>query len=366
MTTRSTLVAAARLAPLALAHLRGEAADALYVGSNGAIDITRPRRVYGLLNERCNLRCLGCPYWRMERYRPELTADQWIGVLADLKEFLGRFHINFSGGEPLLRRDLPRILGYCRDEGIHAGLTTSGVLLRDRQAAELVEARLFNLCVSLDGATARTHDRQRGVDGVFDKAVRAIGLMREHGRRAGLPVPIIVKPTVSALNLDEMPALVTLAESLGCSVLFQPVSDWGTPEVSQLWISHEAKLAGVIDTLLEMKAAGRPILNDEAHIRDWARHFARRPAPAGEGRVRCTVGLDTLIIHADGELLNCYQWPALGNAIDAPVSTLWRSEQANRQRTESLGCTRGCTENCAVRRPVSQQVRGAIRLIRAG
>lgn len=362
---RSTIISAARLAPLAWSHLRGEAADALFVGSGGAIDTTRPRRVYGLLNERCNLRCQGCPSWRMERYRQELTAEEWIATLVDLKAFLGPFHINFSGGEPLLRRDLPQILNYCRDHGIHAGLTTSGVLLRDRQAEELVEARLFNLCVSLDGARAQTHDRQRGVPGVFDKAVRAIGLMRDHARRADLPVPIIVKPTVSALNLAEMPALVSFAECLGCSVLFQPVSDWGTPETSALWIRDPTGLQTIVDELIAMKTAGQPILNTPEQIRDWSRHFAGEPAPAPAGSVRCSVGLDTLIIHADGELLNCYQWPALGNVRGGAIRDTWRGEASNRQRTESLACTRGCTENCAVKRPVSQQVRGAIRLLRS-
>ncbi len=362
---RSTLVSAARLVPLAWSHLRGEAADALFVGSGGTIDTTRPRRVYGLLNERCNLRCQGCPYWRMERYRTELTADEWIATLADLKAFLGPFHINFSGGEPLLRSDLPRILNFCRDHGIHAGLTTSGVLLRDRQAEELVEARLFNLCVSLDGVRAQTHDRQRGVPGVFDKAVRAIGLMRDHADKAGLSVPIIIKPTVSALNLGEMPALVSFAESLGCSVLFQPVSDWGTAETQALWIRDPAELQAIAGELIAMKAAGQAILNTAEQIRDWARHFAGEPVPMSAGSVRCSVGLDTLIIHADGELLNCYQWPALGNVRDGPIRDTWRGEASNHQRAEALGCTRGCTENCAVKRPVSQQVRGAIRLLRS-
>jgi MoaA/NifB/PqqE/SkfB family radical SAM enzyme len=96
-----------------------------------------------------------------------MPAEQWIAALSDLKRFLGTYHINFSGGEPLLRKDLFEILGFCRDSGICAGLTTSGAILRDRQARQLAEARPFNLNISLDGASAATHDVQRGVRGAF-------------------------------------------------------------------------------------------------------------------------------------------------------------------------------------------------------
>ena len=92
---------AARLAPLAVKHLIGEAADALYVHSGKRIDATRPRRIYGVLNERCNLKCLGCKYWRLPAYVQVMPAAQWVSVLAELRDFLGRYHINFSGGEPL-------------------------------------------------------------------------------------------------------------------------------------------------------------------------------------------------------------------------------------------------------------------------
>ena len=316
-----------------------------------------------MLNERCNLRCQGCGYWRLPHYRTELGTREWLDALTSLREFLGPFHINFSGGEPLLRRDLAQILNHCRDHRIRAGLTTNGVLLKDRQAIELVEARLFTLNVSIDGATARTHDLQRGVEGSFEKAMRAIDLIQSHAQRCRITVPIILKPVVSRLNLEEMPALVSLAREMGCSVLMQPVSDWGCEETQSMWIDDFERLEAIVTELVALAQAGGPILNTAAQMADWARHFRGEPA-AVRNDVGCTVGLDTLIILADGELHNCYKTGSLGNVKDGAIRELWHAEGAREHRKRLVDCTRGCTESCAVKRPLAQQVKGAMRLLR--
>lgn len=362
MTARRRSSALASLVGLGAQHVIGEIADPLFVGSQGRLDLTKPRRIYGILNERCNLRCQGCHYWRLREYQREMPATQWIAVLADLKSFLGTYHVNFSGGEPLLRKDLFEILRFCRDSGIHAGLTSSGAILRDKQARELAEARLFNLNISVDGATAATHDTQRGVRGAFARAMRAIALTREHAANIGVHVPIVFKPTVTRLNLGEMPSLVTLAQRMGCSVLLQPLSDWGTPETPKLWIEDFDKLRAVIAELVALQQAGGAILNTREQLEDWVRHFRRLPS-AQKSRA-CTVGLDTLIVQPNGDVHNCDRWAALGNVRRESMRQIW--SRSKLQRLESLTCTRGCTENCTTRRPLSQRIRGAVRLLRAG
>jgi MoaA/NifB/PqqE/SkfB family radical SAM enzyme len=361
MTARMRSRVLASLVGLGAQHLIGEVADPLFVASQGRLDLTKPRRIYGILNERCNLRCQGCPCWRLAEYQREMPAKEWVAVLSDLKSFLGTYHVNFSGGEPLLRKDLVEILTFCRDSGIHAGLTTSGAILRDKQARELAEARLFNLNVSVDGATAATHDAQRGVRGAFAKAMRAIALMREHAANIGAHVPIVIKPTVTRLNVGEMPSLVTLAQGMGCSVLLQPVSDWGTPETPKLWIEDFDTLRAVIAELVALQRSGYSILNTREQLEDWVRHFRRLPS-AAKSRA-CTVGLDTLMVVPNGDVHNCDRWAALGNVRHESIRQIW--SRSRLQRLQSLACTRGCTETCSTRRPLAQRIRGAVRLLRA-
>jgi MoaA/NifB/PqqE/SkfB family radical SAM enzyme len=125
-------------------------------------------------------------------------------VLGEIKDFVGPFHINFSGGEPLLKRGVFDILNYCRDNDILAGLTTNAVILKNKQAAQLVDGQLFSLNISLDGSAAATHDLQRGVKGSYAKVRRTVELMKERAAVIGTKVPIVIKPTVSRLNFREI------------------------------------------------------------------------------------------------------------------------------------------------------------------
>jgi radical SAM protein with 4Fe4S-binding SPASM domain len=350
--------------PVAAHHLEGELRDALYVKSDGKIDVTKPRRFYGILNERCNLRCQGCHYWRLDNYVEEMGPEEWIRVLGDIKDFVGSYHINFSGGEPLLKHGLFDILNYCRDNGILAGMTTNGIILRDRQAAQLVEAKLFTVNVSLDGFKSETHDLQRGVNGSHKGVLRTVDLMQKHSRATGIPVPLVIKPTVSRLNFREMPELVKLVSDLGVNgILFQPVSDWGTAEAKSLMIDDFDALQKVVDELLEMKANGYPILSADWHITDWVRHFKKIPREIPDSDVQCWVGLTTLVIKTEGKLHNCHTLDAIGNVRDGSIRDIWYSELARQRRAETVDCTIACSENCTIKRSIPQQVAGAVKLL---
>lgn len=350
--------------PVAAHHLEGELRDALYVKSDGKVDVTKPRRFYGILNERCNLRCQGCHYWRLENYVDEMGPEEWIRVLADIKDFVGSYHINFSGGEPLLKHGLFDILNYCRDNGILAGMTTNGIILRDRQAAQLVEARLFTVNVSLDGFKAETHDLQRGVKGSYNGVRRTVDLMQKHSKATGIPVPLVIKPTVSRLNFREMPELVKLVSDLNVNgILFQPVSDWGTAEAKNLWIDDIDALREVVSELLELKKQGYPILSADWHIEDWVRHFQKVPREVPADDVQCWVGLTTLVIKTDGQLHNCHTLAPIGNVREGSMRDIWYGTTAKERREESVSCTIACSENCTIKRSIPQQVAGAIKLL---
>ncbi|MEP7260803.1 MAG: radical SAM protein [Usitatibacter sp.] len=375
------------LVPVARRHLEGELRDATYVRSSGRVDITRPRRFYGILNERCNLKCQGCDYWRLEHYVDELPATEWIRVLKEIKEFVGPFHINFSGGEPLVKHGIFDILNYCRDNGILAGMTTNAIILKDRQAAQLVEAKLFSLNVSLDGALEATHDLQRGVKGSYAKVLRTIALMKEHSAKTGIKVPIVIKPTVSRLNYQEMPDLVRMVAALGVNgILFQPLGDWGTKEIDDLWIHDIDALQSVVDEVIAMKRKAYPILSAEWHLQDWVTHFKRERAPNTPDRLRraglasrppsadtpvddsddvqCWVGLTTMHIKTDGTVVNCHTLDPIGNVRNQSVRDIWHGEVGRQRRAETVKCTIGCSENCTIKRTVRQSFQGAMQLLK--
>ncbi len=356
------------IANVGMRHLAGEARDALWVQTGGKVDVTKPRRFYGILNERCNLKCQGCDYWRREHYVDEMSAEEWIRVLAEIKDFVGPFHINFSGGEPLLKHGLFDILNYCRDNDILAGMTSNAIILRERQAKQLVEAQLFSLNISLDGFKPETHDLQRGVKGSHKGVLRTIDLMQDHSKATGIPIPLVIKPTVSKINFREMPEIVKLVADMGVNgILFQPVSDWGTDEIDNLWITEIDELQRVVDELLELKRQGYPILSADWHLQDWVRHFkkdTRTDLQVGADGVQCWVGLTTFVIKTDGTIVNCHTLDPIGNVQKQSVRDIWYGPTGKERRAETVKCTIACSENCNIKRTVKQNVEGALRLLR--
>src|SRR5579871_4524562 len=83
-------------------HLRNAIAEQAYLSTGR--DFTRPVAIYAMINEICNYKCRYCEYWRMPNYRPEMSINEWQKALLDLREFIGSYHVEFSGGEPYLKK----------------------------------------------------------------------------------------------------------------------------------------------------------------------------------------------------------------------------------------------------------------------
>ena len=108
----------------------------------------------------CNLKCVMCNHWRMTR-EPPLAMDRFFTVLNELAE-LGCRKIHLSGGEPLLRPQIPELIAHATTLGLRVTMTTNGTLIDKTLARRLVEAGLRGVNVSLDSPDRRVHDRIRG------------------------------------------------------------------------------------------------------------------------------------------------------------------------------------------------------------
>ncbi|MFZ3246184.1 MAG: radical SAM protein, partial [Candidatus Acidiferrales bacterium] len=90
-----------------------------------------PREIYITLTANCNLRCVGCRYGRDFMPGAQLSWPIVRDLLDDCKE-MGICSVRFYGGEPLLHKDLVRMVEYSVRLGLHTWLTTNGILLRDK------------------------------------------------------------------------------------------------------------------------------------------------------------------------------------------------------------------------------------------
>ena len=164
----------------------------------------RPVVVWNM-TRRCNLKCIHCySSSRNIRYRNELTTDEGKKLISDLVAF-GSPVILFSGGEPLMREDLPELVKFAVDRGIRAVISTNGTLLTKKNAEILKKTGISYAGVSLDGMQ-KSHDRFRGVEGAFDMTLKGIRTCRDEGIKVG------IRFTINRKNFSDIPALFELIE----------------------------------------------------------------------------------------------------------------------------------------------------------
>lgn len=208
------------------------------------------------INARCNLRCPFCEYWRTPG--PEMTTEAIFAMLKDAKSF-GIGVYNAWTAEPLLRTDLPDILGHAKSLGITTSLITNGQLLSSR-IEDLDD--LDYLSVSVDGIKTYREIRGAAVEPVIE-GIRAAG---EAGHE------VLMNCVISRKNLSELEDLVRLAEDLGALISFEPLHETsevggGVWEEMGIRDSDLPEYKRSVDRLVEMKREGSPIINSTTYLR---------------------------------------------------------------------------------------------------
>jgi radical SAM protein with 4Fe4S-binding SPASM domain len=154
---------------------------------------------------RCNLDCLHCYASANSHSSPEeLSTEAGKKFIQDLSEF-GVPVILFSGGEPLLRKDLFELAKYAKNLGLRVALSTNGTLLTPENARELKNIGFAEVGISLDGLGG-SNDYFRGKEGAFQAALTGIRYSKAEGLRVSLRL------TITRFNYQEIPAILDLVE----------------------------------------------------------------------------------------------------------------------------------------------------------
>jgi PqqA peptide cyclase len=171
-----------------------------------------PPRPYSLIAELSYQCPLHCPYCSNpvdiggERYRDELSTDDWIRVF-DQARGLGVLQLALTGGEPMLRRDLVALCAGARDAGLYSSLITAGTLFTPVRARELKDAGLDHVQISFQSPVAEENDRIGG-NRSFVKKVAAARAARE------LDFPLTINCVLHRQNLDRIEELLDLTVEL--------------------------------------------------------------------------------------------------------------------------------------------------------
>jgi MoaA/NifB/PqqE/SkfB family radical SAM enzyme len=178
-----------------------------------------PRSLYLETTSRCNSRCETCILTFGGREPQKDLAWEDFQRVVDRFPALERVLLH-GIGEPLLNRDLPRMITHLKGRGAMVLFNSNAITLNRRLGRALVDAGLDELRVSLDGTTAETYARVRGVD-AFAKVVGNLERFVEVKRESGATNPrVSLWFTALRDNIEEIPGLVTLATRAGAAGIY--------------------------------------------------------------------------------------------------------------------------------------------------
>ena len=174
-----------------------------------------PRLIAWEVTRRCNLKCEHCRAAAEDKVYPdELNTAECFKLLDNIAG-LARPIMILTGGEPMLRDDIYRIARHGHELGLPMVMAPCGALVDGAAVSKMIEAGIRCISISLDGATAQSHDEFRGVAGSFDAAVAATEAARDRG------LAFQINTTITRRNVNELGDIMGLAEKLG-AVTFNP------------------------------------------------------------------------------------------------------------------------------------------------
>ncbi len=188
---------------------KGKGHPGSHPGHGHGTSIPELRLVAWEVTRTCNLACVHCRAAALDRpYDNELSTDECRAFLDEVASFAKPIII-LTGGEPLLRPDIFEIAAYGHRRGLRMTMAVNGTLLTRERTLQMIEAGIQRISVSLDGASAATHDAFRQVEGAFEGALHGITNARAEG------LDFQVNTTITQANLEELPAIQELVVSLG-------------------------------------------------------------------------------------------------------------------------------------------------------
>jgi PqqA peptide cyclase len=175
-------------------------------------DAPRPYTLVAELTYRCPLRCVYCSNpVDFARHGDGLDTDTWRRIFGEAED-LGVVQLNLTGGEPLLRRDLERLVEGARALDLYTNLITSGIPLTRERLGELKRRGLDNVQVSIQDVTAEASDRIAGLKS-FERKLEVCRWVKELG------LPLTLNTVLHRANLDRVAEVIALAETLAADRL---------------------------------------------------------------------------------------------------------------------------------------------------
>ena len=293
--------------------------------------------------ESCNCRCRMCGYWSRES-TANLTLDH-VESIADEAVDLGVVHAVFSGGEPLLHRDIINMCSVFKQSGAYVTVLTNGLLL-EKWSGQLVSV-CDEIIISLDGPR-EIHDEIRRVTGGYERIEKGIQAIQRQKEK----IKISGRCTVQKRNIRHLCQTVDAAHELGLEkISFLAVSD----DRSQFWQQAQPgepedllpDIQDIVDLDNELNNLAKDYADDyassfipespEKHKRRLHQYFLGLHGLSEFSPTYCNAAWFSAIIESNGDIRACFFTEVIGNYFsDGGLEKVINSDKAINLR-KSIG-----------------------------
>lgn len=299
---------------------------------------------------RCNSRCVMCGIWEGDQSgQGEMTPDEYRKVIPDTLT-----HVNITGGETFLRKDLPEIVSVVRESAPRAAITISTNGLQPNMTRRLMPELLrikpdLGFAVSIDG-DEEVHDKVRGVPGNYRKCLETIEAIRAAGSEN-----VRIGFTAMGQNDHQLSQIYRLAKSMGvqftCAVAHN----------SEHYFQTTAN-TGVDATVLsrELDIVARQELKS-TNVKSWFRAYFQKGlgefAATGQRPVECEAAHDSYMLDPYGNVFPCniLNLP-VGNVRQQSFEEIWTSAEMDRIRHIVRHCEEPCWMVCTARSAIKRHL----------
>jgi MoaA/NifB/PqqE/SkfB family radical SAM enzyme len=315
--------------------------------ARGAKAVDDPVCLYLEVTNRCNLPCTTCPR-TYEELEPEkdMSFELFTGIVDQLTNV--KRVVLHGVGEPMMVKDLPRMVAYLKARGVYVLFNTNGTLLKVKKSRELIEAGLDELRVSLDAAEAGAYARIRGRD-MFDAILRNLRGFLALKREMNVTHPrVSLWLTGLKETIEQLPAFVRLAHEVGVKevhlqrLVYFPEGQGMARPSSSLFESIDADERGKIAEAKEV-ARELGVFFDASGAAEPEASLARDVN--GKPWSMCRRPWSLMYFTAHGRALPCciapfsmhgYDSFTLGDAKTQSLSEIWNGDAYRRFREELL------------------------------
>lgn len=260
------------------------------------------------LTSRCNLDCKMCYIHKKENdalaMKGELTTEQWISLAKEARD-QGMLLLLLTGGEPLVRKDFKEIYTECRKMGLLISINTNGTMITKEIVEFLKNDPPYRVNITLYGASAETYRSLCGDEKAYDRAYRAVMMLKE----AGIRVKINYSSTPQ--NVQDIPKVYQFAKEQELMIqvatyMFPPVRacEHATCTAERLPAQTAAQALWNYDQLRFSKEQFKNRLQDMLKgkaVDDPDKECQELPTE----RIRCRAGSTTFWVTYEGQLRPC-------------------------------------------------------------